>query len=200
MIKRIGNHAVSCNSVENVNFSELLNGKKARIFYSDPPWGDGNAKYWATINKRHTGQVVEPLKYKEIIEIIKKTIVENVDGYIFIETGNRWLEETLEIIKPVVHNIKIHNLVYKSGSKMLPNPLISCSTSRDLVFPACLDGMSGLDVPKAAIQSVAKPDEIVLDPFCGMGYTAQAAIDNGMLFAGNELNAKRLQKTIAKLV
>jgi predicted methyltransferase len=36
----------------------------------------------------------------------------------------------------------------------------------------------------------------ILDPCCGMGYTAQIAIDNGMYFYGNELNAKRLQKTI----
>jgi hypothetical protein len=32
-----------------------------------------------------------------------------------------------------------------------------------------------------------------------MGYTAQAAIDNGLAFRGNELNAKRLEKTVARL-
>jgi predicted methyltransferase len=40
---------------------------------------------------------------------------------------------------------------------------------------------------------------IVLDPMCGMGYTAQAAIKYGLAFRGNELNSVRLQKTIDRL-
>jgi len=34
---------------------------------------------------------------------------------------------------------------------------------------------------------------------CGMGYTAQATVDRGISFRGNELNKKRLDKTIARL-
>ena len=39
---------------------------------------------------------------------------------------------------------------------------------------------------------------IVLDPCCGMGYSAQAALDYGFSFRGNELNRKRLDKTLAR--
>ena len=38
-----------------------------------------------------------------------------------------------------------------------------------------------------------------MDLCCGMGYTAQACIDNGLKFIGNELNEKRLGKTIGRL-
>ena len=34
---------------------------------------------------------------------------------------------------------------------------------------------------------------------CGMGYTAQATVDRNMIFRGNELNKKRLDKTIKRL-
>ncbi len=44
----IGKHTVSNEDVQAVNFSELLGGEKAHILYTDPPWGDGNMKYWCT--------------------------------------------------------------------------------------------------------------------------------------------------------
>jgi hypothetical protein len=39
----------------------------------------------------------------------------------------------------------------------------------------------------------------ITDPCCGLGYTARYAVEHGMAFYGNELNAKRLEKTIEKL-
>ena len=41
--------------------------------------------------------------------------------------------------------------------------------------------------------------DVVLDPMCGMGYTAQATAGMGLTFRGNELNATRLRKTIDRL-
>jgi len=38
-----------------------------------------------------------------------------------------------------------------------------------------------------------------MDLCCGMGYTAQACVDNGLSFVGNEFNMARLQKTINRL-
>lgn len=36
-------------------------------------------------------------------------------------------------------------------------------------------------------------------PCCGMGFSAQIACDNKMMFRGNELNSKRLEKTKLRL-
>jgi DNA modification methylase len=55
---------------------------------------------------------------------------------------------------------------------------------------------TGADVSKNCIKAVAEEGAIVLDPCCGMGYTARAAVANKMRFRGNEFNSKRLQKTI----
>ena len=66
-------------------------------------------------------------------------------------------------------------------------------------------GTTGYTGVKAAFEPIAKlvkasnPRAIALDPCCGMGYTAQASIDFGLSFRGNELNEKRLGKTIARL-
>ena len=48
---KIGKHTVSNEDVQNVDFNKLLNGEKAHILYTDPPWGDGNMKYWCTLNR-----------------------------------------------------------------------------------------------------------------------------------------------------
>lgn len=198
MIEKIGHHAVSHASVEKANFKKLLNGEKAHIMYTDPPWGDGNMKYWVTINKRHTGANHTPLTYKQLIKVIKDVIVNHVDGYVFLETGNQWLSETVEDLKDVLFNVQHFSLTYKSGSKVLTNPVIIGTTRPDLELPKSISKVEGALDEKSleiAIPILAKEGAILLDPCCGMGNSARAAIDNGMRFVGNEFNAKRLEKT-----
>ena len=188
----IGKHIVSNEDVQNVDFNKLLKGSKAHILYTDPPWGDGNMKYWCTLNKRHTGQEIEAMSYKTLIKIIKDMIKNHVDGYVFLETGNQWLDETLE---------DINSLRYKSGSKLLTNPVIVGTTNPNLVLPNldALEGAIDEHSLKIAIPLLAKEGAILLDPTCGMGNSARSAIQNKMRFVGNEFNSKRLEKTIKSL-
>jgi len=197
----IGKHTVSNEDVQNVDFNKLLKGSKAHILYTDPPWGDGNMKYWCTLNKRHTGQENEAMSYKSLIKIIKDMIKNHVDGYVFLETGNKWLDETLEDVKDVIYNEMVYNLRYKSGSKLLTNPVIVGTTNPSLVLPN-LDNLEGAideESLKVAIPLLAKEGAILLDPTCGMGNSARSAIQNKMRFVGNEFNSKRLEKTINSL-
>ena len=197
----IGKHTVSNEDVQNVDFNKLLKGSKAHILYTDPPWGDGNMKYWCTLNKRHTGQENEAMSYKTLIKIIKDMIKNHVDGYVFLETGNKWLDETLEDIKDVIYNEKVYSLRYKSGSKLLTNPVIVGTTNPNLVLPNldALEGAIDEHSLKIAIPLLAKEGAILLDPTCGMGNSARSAIQNKMRFVGNEFNSKRLEKTIISL-
>ena len=48
-------HSLLNKSIETIDFHNWLKDKKAYVFYSDPPWSDGNLKYWATLNNRQTG-------------------------------------------------------------------------------------------------------------------------------------------------
>ena len=198
---KIGNHIVSNEDIQNLNFNELLNGDKAYILYTDPPWGDGNMRYWCTLNKRHTGKEIEPMPYKSLISIIKDVIKNHVDGYVFLETGNKWLDETVNELKDVLFNSKVYSLRYKSGSKLLTNPVIVGTTNPNLKLPN-LDKLNGAideDSLSIAIPLLAKEGKILLDPTCGMGNSARSAMKNKMRFVGNEFNLKRLEKTINSL-
>ena len=56
-MEKIGKHTINCQTINEVNFNTLLEGRKANILYSDPPWGDGNLKFWATMNKKQTNNI-----------------------------------------------------------------------------------------------------------------------------------------------
>ena len=130
MITNIGLHKVTNASLENPIVDQLFeNGEKALVLYSDTPWGDGNVKYWATINKRMTGQEITPLKYSQIIDRIIDLAVNHVDGWIFIETGQRWEKETIEDLEKHFYKIKSTVRYYGNGSKLWPNILIGCVTN-----------------------------------------------------------------------
>ena len=58
---------------------------------------------------------------------------------------------------------------------------------REQIFIGILEGVHPEDA------------KIILDPMCGMGYTAQASINRNLSLRGNELNKTRLEKTIQRL-
>jgi len=78
------------------------------------------------------------------------------------------------------------------------------SKTGDVFIPSnfeakCLE-LRGLPLVKYIFEALLSDDaQIVLDPMCGMGYTAQATVDRGICFYGNELNEKRLGKTVKRL-
>ena len=49
MIYHIKHHRVQHGNIYD-DFMPLMQQEKADIFYSDPPWGIGNLKYWQTLN------------------------------------------------------------------------------------------------------------------------------------------------------
>ena len=57
----------------------------------------------------------------------------------------------------------------------------------------------GFTVVDCMFEEFCPSGGIVLDPMCGMGYTARACIKRHLTFYGNEINEKRLQKTAEKL-
>ena len=179
--------------------------------YSDPPWGEGNIKYWASINKRHTGQEIEPASLPSFLGAVFGAARDFCDGYLLIEYGTRWRKEIIALGEQ--HGFDFHGQVdlrYRSGAKLLPLDLIMFARP-GVNYPAgykrSVEGTHGYKTLQMAFHPLAEIvkkagnlPSIALDPCCGMGYTAQAAIDTGLAFRGNELNAKRLEKTKARLL
>lgn len=196
----IGPHKVLNGSVESLALDSMLAGEKVRILYSDPPWGEGNVKYWATINKRHTGVEVEPLTYRGMLDRIMNLIDCYVDGHVFIETGPAFSDELQGLLSERLVSVTRYDTLYRSGSRMRDCVLLYGSTRKtDSLNGFNPSGMTGYAQVRDCLKAVAEPNAIVLDPMCGMGYTAKATLQAGMVFRGNELNAKRLAKTIAVL-
>lgn len=76
------------------------------------------------------------------------------------------------------------------------NLTITASFGGDLSDVA---GSIGYETVIKTMKKFQKAGGIVLDPCCGKGYSAKAALELGMKFRGNELNSKRLAETIARL-
>ena len=198
MITEIGKHKVCLASVEAPIVDKLFaDGRKAAIFYSDPPWGDGNLKYWVTMRKKMTGVESAPLSYDALLARIMGLIHHHVSGHVFIETGCRWGDKVANVFMSAgLHNVRQHPSVYRSGSRILPEVIVSAGTAPNLREAVVAPDIMGVDLVKSVISQVATPGGIAFDPCCGMGYTARGAVYAGMEFRGNEFNAVRLAKTI----
>jgi len=203
MIKVIGDHRVKCGSVM-AGIDDLMGGAKADVIYSDPPWGQGNVKYWQTMNHKQTGAATEEIKFAEFLNQVFDIIAKYAAGPALIEYGQRWREEIEAQAKRIGFKILLRcESWYHGGGKLYPLDFYVMSRGIEMKIPegyaADLGKLKGGAFSVQAIEPFAVPGGIVLDPMCGMGYTASAAMKHGMRFYGNELNANRLAKTIRRL-
>ena len=207
MITEIKDHRVKHGDVMQLAASNnLMQNDKAHIFYSDPPWGRGNISYWQTINaKMNEGTEKSVIEYNAFVSQIFNlaSSFTSDNGIVFIEYGCKWADDILNMAKKygLIH-LGTAKPLYKSGSKLLPLDLHIFSKQQINLEIGYLDAIRdtyGLDTLRQAVRPFVKAGEIIFDPCCGMGYCAQIAIENNMVFRGNELNKARLQKTIDRL-
>jgi hypothetical protein len=199
MIRTVGPHRVQLGDV-NKGIDKLMNGEQAALMYSDPPWGDGNIKYWATMNKKMTGNVTQPVPLDDFLTSIFVIAAEWVKGTVLIEYGVRWRQMIHDRgVSCGLQPLALIPLQYRGGAKLLPLDLHVFGNGLPAGYAEHVAGSHGYDSVRRAVTPLAQPGKIILDPCCGMGYTAQIAVDTGMIFRGNELNAKRLAKTVARL-
>ena len=202
-ITPFGPHLIKHGSITN-GIADLMGSDQDDLIYSDPPWGTGNVNYWQTINQKMTDTPRQELGFNEFLNTLMGFYKTYCKGNVLIEYGQQWREQFIELGAQygLVHGLTVE-LLYQSGSKKLPCDLMVFGNGSAPVIP---DGFAeavhhthGYNTLKTVFRYFTVPGGLVLDPCCGMGYTAQAAIDNGMVFRGNELNAKRLQVTANRL-
>ena len=177
---------------------ELLQGESPYLMYTDPPWD--NMSWWTSYHQRTTGEVLTPATQEELLTSITES-AKSVTHYLLIEYGQKWRDRIRAIGADA--GFESHGIVTTVySSKKLPMDLHLFARG-SLGFPDGyqdgIEGTKGWGTVAAAIQPIAVPDALVLDPCCGLGYTARACVKYGMRFAGNELLAPRLEKTRAKL-
>ena len=204
MIQKINNHIVKCGDIQN-GIDDLMGNDKADFTYSDPPWGQGNLRYWQTMNFKMTGKQRRDIIYDDFINNLFLILQKFSNDKVVIEYGQRWKEDIINLSSKYgfIHNA-VYTGYYNAGKNMLPLDFHFLSKKQSYIIEGeiieQIRTLSGLKVVKAIFDYWCPKDaNIILDPMCGMGYTAQATVDNGFYFRGNELNSKRLQKTIARL-
>lgn len=204
MITDIGRHRVQCSDVMN-GIDNLMQGEVADFIYSDPPWGQGNLKYWQTINKRHTGREPNQIVYDEWLPLYFGILNRYAKDVAVIEYGVSWRDDIIHMTREAgfCHHGTIVSY-YRGGKGILPLDIHVLSKSGSVTIPEGLEASISDKVGYKVVQAMfdafcPKTARLILDPMCGMGYTAQAAIDRGLSFRGNELNEKRLGKTIERL-
>lgn len=200
MITQVGKHRVKCGDLMN-GIDDLMQDEMADFIYSDPPWGQGNLGYWQTINKRHTGQEPSRIDYKKFLTTFFDILRRYAKDRVVIEYGIRWREDITRTAKAYGFETSgWATTYYKSGSRKLPCDIHFFHRASPMILSngllEYLRDNSGVRVPVRVLAEFAPNGGIALDPMCGMGYTAQAAVKSGMSFRGLELNSKRLAKTI----
>lgn len=200
MIKNIGLHRVRCGDIME-DLSELYQGVKCDFFYTDPPWM--NLNYWQTLNEKMTGASKKQIANKAFINRIFEVVKENMkpEGILFMEFGKKWNNSIVERAEKYGFNCMVTiEMLY--GSPERPCMLNLFSEIPRPLPPNYIEKVyhtKGFNSLQAAVPPFVKQGDIISDPCCGMGYTAKIAKETGAIFYGNELNAKRLEKTIGIL-
>ena len=206
LAKEINGHRVMHSDLMECDINVLLQNEKINVMYSDPPWGEGNLKYWQTINHKMTGAEKSPVDLDSFLDKIFTIAKDNVTEYVFIEYGTKWKQKIMDLaIKYGLVHQMIVPLLYKGGGKFLPldlHVMTKKGVSSEIFneeWVRSVTGTYGYGTLQAVLRPLKNKGMSIIDPCCGMGYTARASIDYNMRFYGNELNSARLEKTIAKL-
>jgi hypothetical protein len=147
----------------------------------------------------------EDINYSQFLSYFFEIIFKYSKDMVVLEYGCQWNSDIKKMSEDVGFK---HNgstvCFYKSGSKMKPCDLHFLSKKTDITltneFISNCQKKEDLKLVEYIFDYLnINKSGLCLDPMCGMGFTAQAAKNRGMRFFGNELNSKRLEKTINRL-
>lgn len=213
MLKQINNNIVQCSDImtNQRQFFDMMKNA-IDIVYCDPPWGDGMIKFFNTLNKKQTNRFSENLpQNKNFLERLAMLSFKSKAKFVCIENGNKWSAETEEtfVSKNFVHVATINGFYDKPKKPMKLHLFISPSYKNEINtenlksrFVKLATDKSGFELIECTFLSCLGEKiygSTVLDPCCGFGLTARVAKKYNMNFYGNELNQKRLEKTIKVL-
>lgn len=198
----IGPHRVAVGDVERGAVAEVMAGERADVIYSDPPWGPGLLQIFATMRERGSVPVSPWLVF---VETWARAAADALrpGGALFVEMGFAWEAGLRVALDRVGLPVRYRwETTYRTGAKPLRAALFySGPELRGDFNPAPLRGPA---LPRACVAEGVRVlgierGGIVLDPCCGKGLTARAAVAAKMRFRGVELVPSRAEVTIALL-
>lgn len=169
----------------------------ADVIYSDPPWSPGNEKWW-----RRYAKVSPPLAYTNLLMAWCKCVTGCLANDVFVEQSiidshRKMLTDVIKTTSSWRLGNVLEQWVTRYGSPKRDNVLMHFGTKPLQVDPT---GLSGVTMTKTVILALGlSHGSIIGDPCTGLGMTSRIAHMAGCNFIGTELNADRLNKTIAWL-
>ena len=171
--------------------------------YTDPPWGNGNLKYWATINKKMTNTSINQIDQYTLEDRVVDIFTTYVRNYTFVVYGVKEAESLMAKArsKGNVRDVQYIEKKYNAGSKWLKNCII-CITLNDapvVDWVPVFSGQHGINGLKSICKMFSGRSSSCLDMFIGVGHYLNVLDSYGFKVIGNELNRARLSKAIAKI-
>jgi hypothetical protein len=205
VVHEIGRHRLRVGSVFD-NLASLSAGTRPHVMYTDPPWGQGMMKYFANKRAQDTGIDTPIMDYQELLVVVCRYAKAAVAGPVFIEYGLRWDAEVRAVAAQAGLQWLATLQTRYSGGKLpqhlhifwangTPAPDFVATIGSEAYRARMAASKGGATNPTAALQPFATTDAIVVDPCCGLGVVAKAAIGLKMRFFGNELNVVRAART-----
>ena len=185
----IGKHTVTNANLMHLDIKkDLLQGNTVEVMYY-----------------RYVGQEVTAVNLDTFLNKLFEIARDCVTEVVFIEYGgDRYRNLIFDFgIKYELHHVDVIELQYMRGRKSLPLDLHIFAkhpfTKLSKGYIKAVRFSEGYNTLKQAVTPFIKKGLSILDPRCGLSYTAQFAVNNELIFYGNEQNSKRLESTIYRL-
>lgn len=179
-----GKHKFYCEDMLNLTI-------QADFIYTDPPWNQSILnQFYARANA--PSEDFFPFLLKRVKHLREQC----PEGLIFIEFGIR----TYDLLTKSFAFYGGKNL-YTEYCTYTPNKIkmiISCFTfgePRNIFIP---EGLHEWATAEYCISHYSQPEQIMLEPFCGMGYQARIGIKNGLILRGIEIIPTKFKNIITK--
>ena len=169
------------------------------VVYGDPPWSAGNEKYWRRYAKEEP-----PANYSELLDGWCRAAAALATRHIFCEQSVNGAHNRLFIDVALGTEgwhfplLERWTVAYGSGKAKRPNLLLHFGHDPLTTDPT---GMNGPKMTRRVFDGIDWSDSpVVVDPCMGLGMTSRLSHERGVDCVGTELNAKRLDRTIAWLL
>lgn len=167
---------------------------KTNIVYTDPPWTNGNCKYWRTIASRQDNNIKSyQLKYSDFLTHLKKQLPSSIP--LFIEGSTHTYNELISNFKKEYKYYKCYLTYYNNRKQVLIH------FNNTPIIDLDLNNTHDTEMIKQSFQYINKniDNPVILDSCVGLGLTARTSYQYNNNFIGFDLNETRIQKTINSL-
>ena len=154
------------------------------LLYTDPPWGVGLVKQFATIQQKQTGHR-PTINFLEIIN--KLGSCADKTKPLVIEYAVKGYQEIINIMISHGHTFSRTDTRIQSMGR----PFVIISFNCNLALSENVEGFE--IISEIVTQLNAKT---VFDPFAGIGKTAKAVKTTGAKYIGSEINPARYAKLV----